>query len=339
MSVKVGIAGLGFMGKVHFDTYAKIKNAKVVAIAELDPCKRAGDWSSIAGNIGGAGQKTNLRGIKMYDSPAGLIEDPDVEVVDITLPTYMHAKWTVRALQSGRHVICEKPMALKSGDAAGMIRAAAKAKRRLFIAQCIRFWPAYSKACALVKAGAYGRVLSAVFTRVSPKPTWSWRDWLTVQNKSGGCALDLHIHDADFVLDMLGKPKSVFSRILKNPATGASEHITTLYQYPGNPLVQAEGAWEYNASFPFSMSFRIRLEKATLHFSGQDLVLCPARGGAKIVPTPAGDGYFHELRHFIDCITKNRASEIVPPESAMRSVRLIEAEMRSARSGKTARVN
>ncbi|MBU0714754.1 MAG: Gfo/Idh/MocA family oxidoreductase [Verrucomicrobia bacterium] len=336
MSQNIGIIGLGFMGKVHFNTYAKIKGAKVTAIADVDARKRSGDWSGIGGNIGGAGGRQNLRGIHIYENAADLLKDPAVDIVDITLPTYLHARWAIRALKSGHHVICEKPMALKSAEAVTMIAAARAARRRLFIAQCIRFWPAYAKARELVLGKKFGKVISAVFTRVSPRPTWSWQRFLEDPRKSGACALDLHIHDADFLLYMLGQPCSVLSRAVKG-AGGALDHITTFYNYAPGTLIQAEGAWEYNAGFPFSMAFRIALEKASLVFDAQGLRLCPAKGPAKPVAVAEGDGYYYELKHFVDCIRRNCASPVVPPESALRSVQLIEAEVKSARSGKIVR--
>ncbi|MFH1970321.1 MAG: Gfo/Idh/MocA family oxidoreductase [Verrucomicrobiota bacterium] len=336
MSLNIGIIGLGFMGKMHFDTYAKVKGAKVTAIADVDVRKRSGDWSGIGGNIGGATQRQNLRGIHLYENAADLLKDPAVDIVDITLPTYLHARWTIRALKSGHHVICEKPMALKSAEAIAMIAAARAARRRLFIAQCIRFWPAYAKARELVLGKKFGKVVSAVFTRVSPRPTWSWQGWLGDPHRSGADALDLHIHDADFVLYMLGQPRSVLSRAVKNETNGL-DHITTFYSYAPGTLIQAEGAWEYHAGFPFSMTFRIALEKATLNFDAQGLRLCPAKGQAKPVAVAEGDGYFHELKHFLDCIRRNCASPVVPPESALRSVQLIEAEVKSVRSGKIVR--
>ena len=336
MHLNIGIIGLGFMGKMHFETYAKIKGARVTAIADVDERKRSGDWAGIGGNIGAAGSRQDLRGIHVYANAAGLLKDPAVDVVDITLPTCLHARWVIRALQSGRHVICEKPMALKSVEAVRMIAAARAAQRRLFIAQCIRFWPAYSKARELVLGKKFGKVVSAVFTRVSPRPTWSWQHWLEDPRRSGACALDLHIHDADFVLYMLGQPHAVLSRAVRG-AGGALDHITTFYTYAPGLLVQAEGAWEYNAGFPFSMAFRIALEKASLVFDARGLRLCPAKGPARPLAVAAGDGYFHELKHFLDCIRRNCASPVVPPESALRSVQLIEAEVKSARSGKIVR--
>jgi len=335
MTVRVGLLGIGFMGKCHFEVYGKTKGAKVAAIADVDPKKRSGDWSGIAGNIGGAGAKTNLSGVRVYSRAEDMIADPDVDVIDITLPTYMHAKHAMMAMRAGKHVICEKPMAIDSKEGAKMVAAAGKAKRSLFVAHCIRFWPQYEVARGIVKSRKYGKTISATFRRVSLNPTWSWRNWLQDPKKSGLSALDLHIHDSDFVLYCFGRPGSVTSHSAGFKA-GRIDHIVTSYNYGPNQLVVADGAWEYPPGFGFEMSFIIAMEKATLVFGpDMSLTLHPQRGKSRAIEVPPGDGYQRELAHFIDCIAKGRKSDVVSPESALASVRLVECEVKSALTGKT----
>ncbi len=88
-TLNIGIIGMGFMGKMHFDTYANLKNAKVIAIADVDERKRSGDWASIGGNINTSSSRQDLHGIHIYEDAADLLKDPMVDVVDITLPTYL----------------------------------------------------------------------------------------------------------------------------------------------------------------------------------------------------------------------------------------------------------
>ena len=335
MTLKVGILGLGFMGNNHYRVYGGIEGAEVAAICDVDPKKRSGDWSGIVGNIGGAGGKADLSGINVYAEAEEMFADPEVAVVDITLPTYLHAANAIKALEAGKHVICEKPMALSSSEAAKMIGAAEKAKRRLFVAHCIRFWPQYAVAREVVKSGEHGEVISAVFRRFSATPTWSWQGWLQEPDKSGLTALDLHIHDADFVLYCFGAPKSVTSRA-SGLKKGRIDHIVTSYEYGANRLVVAEGAWEYAPGFPFSMSFTIAMEKATLDCTSDlTLMLHPAESESKALSCPAGDGYERELRHFVECIAEGKDSDVVSPQSALESVKLIEYEVESVRTAKT----
>lgn len=337
MTIRIGILGLGFMGKCHFETWGSIPGAHVAAICEVDARRRGGDWSGIAGNIGKAGGKTDLRGIRTYARVEEMLADPQLDVIDITLPTYLHLPAALAALKAGKHVVCEKPLAMDGATAKRLQAAAVRARGRLFVAHCIRFWPAYAAAREIVHAGRYGKVRTAAFRRSSTLPTWSWQNWLQDPAKSGLCALDLHVHDADFILHCFGRPRAVKSQG-GGLSCGRLDHIHTSYEYASGTLITAEGAWEYAPGFPFSMTFAIALEKASLHL-GQDgkLMLYPAKGQSREIKVSAASGYEMELRHFQDCIRRDRDSEVVSVASAVDSVRLIEAEVKSARTGKTVR--
>lgn len=338
MTLKVGILGMGFMGNCHFNAYKGVEKARVAALCDRDAGKLRDD-AGVAGNIAGAGQKKNLAGVKTYTDASRLIADPEIDVVDITLPTYMHAEWTIRALRAGKQVICEKPMAISSAAALKMCAAARKARRQLFIGHCIRFWPAYEVAREIVRKGAYGKVHSAVFYRISPRPVWSWKNWLMNNSLSGNATLDLHIHDADFILYLFGKPKAVCSHGAGSARAGF-EHIVTAYDFGGNKAVIAEGGWGFESKHPFSMTFRIGMDKASLalHADGK-LMLYKPGCAPEAVNVPPGDGYGRELAHFIECIASGRKSDVVSPESAMGSVKLVEAEIKSAAGGKKIKFN
>ena len=111
--VRIGLIGLGFMGSTHFRIYQELENAQLVALADIDPRKRAGDVSSVIGNIGNAdnSQPLDMTGITTYESGYDLINDPNVDVVDICVPTPDHAGLIVAALNAGKHVMAEKPFA------------------------------------------------------------------------------------------------------------------------------------------------------------------------------------------------------------------------------------
>lgn len=332
-TLKVGILGLGFMGKCHYGNYEKIKGVQVAAICDTDPVKLSGDWSGIAGNIGAKGGQVDLTGISLYKNANALFADPEIDLIDITLPTYLHEEYAIAALAAGKHVICEKPMARTSAAAARIIAAAKRAQRQVFTAHCIRFWPEYAWLTEVVAKKKYGKLISAVFRRHSPLPTWGWENWLQDPKKSGLCALDLHIHDADFILHCFGTPKAIRSSGT-GFKSGRLDHVHTVYEYDG-ALITAEGAWEYPTDYPFSMTFTAVFEKATvaLHADGT-FKIYPLKGKTADIKHPAGDGYFHELSEFVKCLRNNKPSTIITPEDARRSVRLIELEERSALTGK-----
>lgn len=335
--IKVGIIGLGFMGKMHFDNYAGIKGVKVVAIADIDKKKRAGDWSAIAGNIAGKGKGPNLKGITMYEKAEDLIKDPNVDVVDITLPTNQHIKYTLKSLAAGKPTICEKPMARTSAEAKKMAEAAKKSKTPLFIGHCIRFWPEYAKLKEIVDSKKYGAVLQATFCRFSLTPTWSWDNWLLDYKRGGGAALDLHIHDTDFVQYLFGKPQTI-SASMAGFKPGQPDHIRANYTFKGkkNLMVTTEGGWMYTPGFGFTMNFRVHCEKATIVYdcnADKTFAVHPRKGKTIYPKVNKGDGYSNELAYFMQCIGKGIKPKVITPESSIFSVKMIEAEISSAKSG------
>jgi predicted dehydrogenase len=338
--VKVGLIGIGFMGNMHFGCYRDNPKAQIVAIADINKKKLSGDWSDIVGNIAGGAGKVDLTGIRTYDSAEKLIGDADIEYVDICLPTYMHPKHAIMALEAGKHVLCEKPIALTVKDADRMIAAAKKARRNLMIGQCIRFWPEWAWLKDVIKKKKYGRVMSVHFSRLSPLPTWGWKNWLAQAQYSGGAAVDLHIHDTDFVCYVFGVPKKVTSVAAKGP-TGGYDHIETTYHYANNIKITADGGWEGHAAFPFRMAYQVFCQNATIEY---DCRLDPPLGiylkdGSVRTGTdekiPATDGYHAEINYYVDCIAAKRKPTLCRPEDARTSLAVIHKEIASAERNAT----
>ena len=125
-TVKIGIIGFGFMGTTHWGVYKGLKNAKVVALADLDAAKRKGDISKVVGNIGGGdnSKPIDLTGVTVYDDAMKLIREADVDLIDICVPTSDHAKLAIAALKAGKHVFCEKPLCRTAADVKQIVAAA-----------------------------------------------------------------------------------------------------------------------------------------------------------------------------------------------------------------------
>lgn len=333
--LKVGIIGLGFMGKMHFRCWKNSREARLVAVCDPDTAKFK-STSGVAGNVKGAEEALNLKGIACFAAPDLLLKDMPLDAVSVCVPTYLHKAITVQCLEAGVHVLCEKPMALTSAECRPMIAAAKKARRILQIGHCVRFWPQYAQVREIVKSGRYGRVLAAAFQRLSLTPTWSWKNWILDGALSGGAALDLHIHDADFVQYLFGMPRAVFSRSVRGPS-GRDDHIVTQYLYRDRKTVTAEGGWIMAPKFGFQMSFQVVLEKATLIYDctrDPAFKICTAAGKLLIPEVEPGDGYSREIAHFAAVISGKKQPAITTPDQSRNSVRLIEAETKSARTGR-----
>ncbi|MEQ8836603.1 MAG: Gfo/Idh/MocA family oxidoreductase, partial [Lacipirellulaceae bacterium] len=207
---RVGIVGLGFMGMVHYLSYAKIRDAQVVALCDSNRDRLAGDWTGIQGNFGPPGQQMDLTGINVYESAEQLISDPQVDLVDITLPPALHADVAIKALKAGRDVFCEKPMAMSVEDCDRMAAAAKSHDRQLLIGHVLPFFPEYAWALQEIHSGKHGQLLGGSFKRVISDPAWLTHFWDA--KAVGGPMLDLHVHDAHLIRLLFGEPQTVTTR-------------------------------------------------------------------------------------------------------------------------------
>ncbi len=338
--VKVGLIGLGFMGQTHFRCYEKLgaAAAKVVAIADLDERRTRGDLTGTWGNIEGAAAKSiPMTGITGTTDYHRVLTMPEVDMVDICVPTPVHAEVCEAAIAAGKHVLCEKPFVRTIADAERIVGALAKGKSFFMPALCIRFWPAYVWLKEAVTSQRYGAVRAATFRRVASEPPRWYRDGAA----SGGAILDLHIHDTDFVAHLLGMPKAVFSRGYTK-FSGEIDHVMTHYLYDNIPLVTAEGGWAMSDGFGFNMAYTVNFERATadLDFSrlADRQLLLNEGGKQQPVQVSQSDGWFEEISYFVRCVAERRAPTVATAEAALKSLRLIEAENQSIRSGKAVAV-
>lgn len=332
--LRVGIVGFGFMGRMHYRCWNALPEADVVAICEADP-RALDDTNKTRGNIEGAEGAVDLDRVHLYTDLAEMLAQEHLDAVSITVPTHLHASYTLQALDLGVHVLCEKPIALRLADASQMLEAAQRSGRILQIAHCIRFWPEYATAKEIVDSGVYGPVLAATFQRLAAT---AWRKagtWFAKEELSGGMPLDLHIHDTDFVQYLFGMPTAVYSCGVNTPEGGLA-HMTTRYRYNDGKLVTAEGGWAMVPSYGLDMRFHLVFERATLAFDYRckpTLRLCTAEGDVIEPDCGAGDGYSRQIAHFARQIRAEHVPPVITPEEAWNSLRIVEAERESVRRG------
>jgi predicted dehydrogenase len=333
--VKVALTGVGFMGKAHLGVYQKLPEVRVTALCDIRP--EAMEITSLAagGNIDASSGTIDLSGTRKHTDYGAMLKDGGFDLVDICLPTHLHADFSIRALEAGFHVFCEKPMALTADEADRMLKKVQQTRKLFTVGQCLRFWPAYTEVKKLLDSGRYGSVRYAELARFSSPPKWASDNWMLDGKRSGNAALDLHIHDVDMVLFLFGVPRSVRSSGIQEP-DGTFSHIATQYTYPGR-VVASTGGWICSDSFGFNMRAFFVLDEATieLDFSRpQPVVVCPNGGKKEPLPLPPGDGYYHELADFTASVARGRASGVVTAASAADAVKLCFLEIESARTGK-----
>ena len=339
MSLGVGVLGLGFMGRTHVAAYRAAAEAglanRLVAVCDADPERRRG------GGGGGGNLETGAESERLFDpdqvrgyaDPAELLADPEVELVSICTPTDSHVDLALAALEAGKHVLVEKPVAVTAAEVARLAGGAREAQARGLVcmpALCMRFWPGWTWLKEAVDQGTYGPVRSAAFQRLASAPGWNagfYRD----PARTGGALVDLHIHDADFVTHLFGLPREVVS-------SGDLDHVTTLYRYapgdgPGH--VVAEGAWDHSPGFAFRMRYVVVFEQATADFDlDRDPALILSRDGeARGVELGSGSGYDGEIRHLLEVLRRPGRRPRVGIDDAECHARLLDAERSSLETG------
>ncbi len=335
--VRIGIVGIGFMGVTHFKAIDKVKGAKVTAICTRDRKKLRGDWRSVQGNFGGGGGVQDLQGVAAYERIEDLLADDKVDLVDICLPTTMHYDWTMAALQAGKHVFLEKPIALDLRESGRMVAAAKKRRLRLMVAHVLRYFPEFRLVKNLVDGGEYGRVLAADFRRFISMPTWWDPKDLA---RTGGPAIDLHIHDTDFVQYVFGLPEAVTSSGVIRKG-GVVEHIDTHYHFRGRQQVSASGGWLSQKGCPFEHGYDVFFEDAALKFnssSGQPPVLLTKDGKSRQPKLPGKDGFVGELQEAVHAVKAGKDSKVLSGQSARDSLRMCLREIESVKKGRRVRL-
>lgn len=312
--IKVALIGIGGMGGCHFNCYKDIENAEVIAVCDV--------------RTDMAKEKVNNESIHIYSSYDELLENENPDYVDICTPSYMHREMSIKALEKGINVLCEKPMSLTTADTEAILSAVKKSGKIFMTAHVVRFMKAYMYLKNVIDSKELGDLLRLDMKRISSIPDWSWEDWMRNLDKSGGTPIDLSIHDIDFVQYALGEPKEVsgvYHKLKNNNDFIVSELVYDNY------IVTAEATW-YNYNIPFEASFNAVFTNGTLCLKGGKIF----KNGEEVEVTAENtaadtginisdtDGYGGEIEYFVSCVEKNIQPQIVTPESSQASVKLIE---------------
>jgi predicted dehydrogenase len=337
--IRIGIVGVGFMGMIHYLAAAKLRGGRVTALCSRDEKKLAGDWRGIRGNFGPVGTRMDLGDIKRYPRFEEMCADDEIDLIDICTPTHLHADMACTALRAGKHVLVEKAIALTRKDADAMIQTANKAKRLLMVAHVLPFFPEFAFAAETVRSGVHGRLIGGHFKRIISQPDWS--DEISDAGKSGGPALDLHIHDTHFIRYLAGVPRKVFSTGLAPDGRNVT-YLTTQYLYGFGPNALALSCSSGAAAKKgreFVHGFELYLEKATLLYESgtQPLTVLTEDGKSKQPKlkgsTEATAAFTAELQAAVESVKSGQAHELLRADLARDALVLCQKECQSVLSG------
>ncbi len=334
--IGVGVVGLGFMGQTHVKAYQRLagENAKcrLVAVADQDPDRRAGKVVQ-AGNIdaGGTDELFDPREVRGYEDAASLLNDDEVDLVSICTPTDTHVDIAIRALNAGKHVLVEKPVAIRLADVERLAQAARDADTLCMPAMCIRFWPAWRWIKDRIDDGEFGKLISMSLTRLGSTPDWA-PAFYNDPSRCGGALFDLHIHDTDFVYWCLGMPRAVL-------AAGDRTQMSTTYVFEDGPgPIVAEGGWKQQPAFGYRMRYAINFERATADFElGREAeLLMHTEQGSRVIELSSANGWDLEIEHLVERIRSGGDLDATM-DDAVAVTRILEGEAHSLEQGNVVR--
>ena len=326
-TIGVGVIGLGFMGWRHVDAYLSAAGShpcKLRAVCDASPER----WHAGLASPAAAARQNFREGVELYADPAQLLSDPRVQLVSICTYTESHVDLAIAALNAGKHVLVEKPVALSADAIRPLAEAASRSPTLCMPAMCMRFWPGWDWLHARITEHAFGRVRSARFERLGSPPAWA-QHFYADQSRSGGALIDLHIHDADFLYWCFGRPVSVTTH-------GTLAHATTTYRYSGAPAhAAAEGGWSLHPSAGFRMRYTVAFEHATADFdiARTAALLLHTDAGSQPIDLPPGTGYDYEVRAMLQAIVTGATSPPCTMDDALAVAEMLDAERQSLETG------
>lgn len=325
--MNIAILGAGAMGKTHARAFAKLPDVSIVGVSSRSLVKAR----ELAEQVGAQATMDDM----------ALVHDPRVDAVSITLPTHLHKKFTVAALNAGKHVLLEKPFGLTRADCDAMIRAWKASKRVLMVAHVLRFWSEYTALVELVQSGMLGKPRTATAARLSTRPRWA--TWFRDPRLSGGAVMDLMIHDFDILNLIFGAPQKIYARGRKS-SRGAWDHVLATIEYRGGSAF-VEGSVMMPARFPFTMKLEVECERGRVEYAfraggarveeqGDSSLRVFTDDAVSFLSAPPGDAYETQVAYFVDCLRAGRMPEHGTPHHARRAVVLSLAARASLEKGR-----
>ena len=321
--MKVALIGTGGMGINHLEAYKFIEDLSVVAVADT--------------NFEVAQKIADELGCAAFSSLDDLLSEMTPEVVVICAPSFLHYEYSMKCMEKGIHVFCEKPMAHTCEQADKMIAKAKEKGVKLTIGQVLRYWPEYKYLKEQILSQELGKLRHLSLTRyygMHPEGSWYMDPELCKM-----VCYEMHIHDTDMVNYLFGLPDAVHSIGWEEPDIHLS-YINTHYIYRDKDItVVAEGGWN-DSTFPWTSGYIAVFEHGVIQYSDGRVAVYPAGKDVfypefeNVTGVPSElDGVYLEMLDFIAMMNDDPNFEGVSPESARDTIYLVEKECESREKG------
>ena len=324
--IRVAILGFGGIARLHYTAYCDLQKEglplRVAAVCTKDV---ESVYTPIRINFD-ADTAALDPAIPVFSDMEEMLAGAEFDVVDVCLPTFLHAAATVRMLKAGKHVLCEKPMALSSEDCKAMLAAAREGERCLMIGHSSRFDPAYLILRDEIRKKELGELHHLRMERLSEFPTWS-PDFARL-DKTGGCLLDMQIHDLDLARYLFGEPLRAAANIYGDVTH--TQLVDTRLFYEGM-TVSVRGTWDESRTEPFFKGYAAYFERGSIACDGRTVRIRPHEGEVRELTLPSEFTIREEIRAFCLTVLKDSPDAgFIPPEASAENVRLVELLRKSA---------
>jgi predicted dehydrogenase len=340
--VRIGVIGTGGIAQnAHLPGYAQIPDlCEVVALCDIDPAA-----------LQKASDKFNVK--QTFDDYNKLLEMDEIDAVSVCTPNYVHMDPTIKALEAGKHVLCEKPIAMNAGEAQKMVDASKKAGKILQVGYNMRFVPSNQVLKRYVDAGELGDIYYARAQALRRRGIPGWGVFINKEKQGGGPLIDIGVHILDLTLWMMGHPKPV-----------AASGITYAKFGKRDDVVGFMGQWDYKnftvedfaaALIRFENGATVVLESSFVANIPEDVfssTLCGTEGGATTdpfqimkekhrtlqtfkpdFPSPPVNSHHAEIKSFVETI-QSGGQPVVTGEHGLMVAKIMDAIYASSESGR-----
>ena len=335
--IRVGVIGAGTMGVQHVEIFNELPDTEIGAIVDLDIQK--------------ARQISQKLGIEapIYQDYTQMLKESNVDAVAISLPDSMHKEPVVAALQAGKHVLVEKPLATKLEDCDQMIRLAEDCKKTLMVNFTHRWAPQYYNAKEIISSGKIGSLAMAYARKNDTIGVVRQWKWLAESTPSAF----LSSHDIDLVRWYMGcEAKSVYARayakVLKKEGYDTLDLVQALVEFENGAMATFESGWIYPDTFPTKTDSYVELvgehgvihidrKSETLEYASPEEYAFPKLMISCRINGKIYGAFRSSLEHFVECL-KTGKEPLTSGRESRQVAEIVEGIHRSIASGQVIRL-